>query len=114
MASNMGARNSDGQLQFTLEVPFPSQREASIAVQSLIPDCEPRKGGITKTLSVSANILSVKWTAEEARILRVSVVSFLDHLALRQSTNAAERTQSVTQGMEHIFRMLEEDMPLNV
>ncbi|KAL7848195.1 hypothetical protein AOLI_G00229130 [Acnodon oligacanthus] len=86
MASSMGARNSDGQLEFTLEVPFPSQREASIAVQSLFPDREPRKGGITKTLSVSANILSVKWTAEEARILRVSVGSFLDNLALVMET----------------------------
>ncbi|MBN3317462.1 LAGE3 protein, partial [Atractosteus spatula] len=28
------------------------------------------------------NILSVTWAADEARILRVSVGSFLDHLAL--------------------------------
>ncbi|XP_072514623.1 L antigen family member 3-like [Salminus brasiliensis] len=73
-------------LEFTVEVPFPSQREASIAVQSLFPDREPRKGGITKTLSVSANILSVKWTADEARVLRVAVASFLDHLALVMET----------------------------
>ncbi|XP_076842611.1 L antigen family member 3-like [Brachyhypopomus gauderio] len=73
---------SDGQLEFALEVPFPSQREASIALKALSPDPEPRKGGITKTLSASACTLSVKWTADEARILRVSVGSFLDHLAL--------------------------------
>ncbi|KAJ8260721.1 hypothetical protein COCON_G00164440 [Conger conger] len=66
----------------SLLVPFPSAREANIALQSLLPDREPRKGGISKELSVSDNAMSVKWTADEARILRVSVGSFLDHLAL--------------------------------
>ncbi|KAG5835276.1 hypothetical protein ANANG_G00271830 [Anguilla anguilla] len=55
---------------------------ANIALRSLLPDREPRKGGISKDLSVSDNAMSVKWTADEARILRVSVGSFLDHLAL--------------------------------
>ncbi|XP_061119090.1 L antigen family member 3-like [Conger conger] len=71
-----------GKLEFSLLVPFPSAREANIALQSLLPDREPRKGGISKELSVSDNAMSVKWTADEARILRVSVGSFLDHLAL--------------------------------
>ncbi|KAI1904984.1 hypothetical protein AGOR_G00011290 [Albula goreensis] len=71
-----------GKLEFSLLVPFPSSREASIALQSLSPDREPRKGGISKELSAAGNALSVKWTADEARILRVSVGSFLDHLAL--------------------------------
>ncbi|XP_026866175.2 EKC/KEOPS complex subunit Lage3 [Electrophorus electricus] len=80
----MASRNSssDAQLEFVLEVPFPSQREASIALQALSPDQEPRRRGITKTLGASACTLSAKWTADEARILRVSVGSFLDHLAL--------------------------------
>ncbi|XP_066498485.1 L antigen family member 3-like [Hoplias malabaricus] len=82
MASCAGANNSTGPLEFTLEIPFPSEREASIAARSLSPDPEPRKGGISKALSVSDGGLSVKWTADEARILRVSVNSFLDHLAL--------------------------------
>uniref|UniRef100_A0A3B1JZJ4 L antigen family member 3 n=1 Tax=Astyanax mexicanus TaxID=7994 RepID=A0A3B1JZJ4_ASTMX len=69
-----------------LAVPFPSQWEASIAVRSLSPDREPRKGGITRTLSVTENILSVKWTADEARVLRVAIASFLDHLALVMET----------------------------
>ncbi|KAM3874229.1 L antigen family member 3-like [Diretmus argenteus] len=71
-----------GKLEFALDVPFPSSREASIALQSLSPDREPRKGGISKRLTVSGSTLSVKWTADEARILRVSVGSFLDHLSL--------------------------------
>uniref|UniRef100_A0A3P8UP78 L antigen family member 3 n=1 Tax=Cynoglossus semilaevis TaxID=244447 RepID=A0A3P8UP78_CYNSE len=65
-----------------LEVPFPTSREAEIALRSLSPDREPRKGGITKELVLSENILSVRWSADEARILRVSVNSFLDHLSL--------------------------------
>ncbi|XP_023693835.1 L antigen family member 3-like [Paramormyrops kingsleyae] len=71
-----------GRLHFFLNVPFPSEREASIALGSLAPDSEPRKGGISKEMCTAGNILNVKWSADEARILRVSVGSFLDHLAL--------------------------------
>ncbi|XP_019961964.1 L antigen family member 3-like [Paralichthys olivaceus] len=71
-----------GKLEFSLDVPFPTSREAHIALCSLSPDREPRKGGITKHLSVSGSTLSVRWSADEARILRVSVNSFLDHLSL--------------------------------
>uniref|UniRef100_A0A3B3QEJ3 L antigen family member 3 n=1 Tax=Paramormyrops kingsleyae TaxID=1676925 RepID=A0A3B3QEJ3_9TELE len=72
---------SGGRSSF-LNVPFPSEREASIALGSLAPDSEPRKGGISKEMCTAGNILNVKWSADEARILRVSVGSFLDHLAL--------------------------------
>ncbi|XP_046870778.1 L antigen family member 3-like [Hypomesus transpacificus] len=81
MADSFNRHNS-GKLEFALDVPFPSAREASIALQSLSPDREPRKGGISKQLEVSESTLSVRWTADEARILRVSVGSFLDHLSL--------------------------------
>ncbi|KAM4532145.1 L antigen family member 3-like isoform 2-T2 [Fundulus diaphanus] len=70
-----------GKLEFFLDVPFPSSREATIALRSLSPDREPRRGAISKQLSVSGSTLSV-WSADEARILRVSVNSFLDHLSL--------------------------------
>ncbi|XP_026995315.1 L antigen family member 3-like isoform X1 [Tachysurus fulvidraco] len=70
----------------TLEVPLPSQKEVSIALRSLSPDHEPRTGATIKSLSASANALSVKWNAVEARSLRVSVGSFLDHLALIMET----------------------------
>lgn len=43
----------------SLDVPFPSSREAVIALRSLSPDREPRKGGISKQLSVSGSTLSV-------------------------------------------------------
>ncbi|XP_030625972.1 L antigen family member 3-like [Chanos chanos] len=82
-SSDLGTNNhTEQKLEFSLEVPLPSAREAHIALQSLSPDREPRKGGITKKLSASGNMLSAHWTADEARILRVSVGSFLDHLSL--------------------------------
>ncbi|XP_072310290.1 L antigen family member 3-like [Eucyclogobius newberryi] len=71
-----------GKLEFCLDVPFPSNREAVVALRSLSPDKEPRKGGITKDLTVQGHTLSVRWSADEARILRVSVNSFMDHLSL--------------------------------
>ncbi|KAH0628853.1 hypothetical protein JD844_010443 [Phrynosoma platyrhinos] len=62
-----------------LSIPFPSSLLAQIALGSLAPDPEPRKGGISKELSVMEDTLHV---ADEARILRVSVSSFLEHLSL--------------------------------
>ncbi|XP_075885901.1 L antigen family member 3-like [Nelusetta ayraudi] len=83
MAANVGDTNHEtDKLEFSLDVPFPSAREATIALRSLAPDREPRKGGISKQLSVSGSTLSVRWSADEARILRVSVTSFMDHLSL--------------------------------
>ncbi|XP_055063688.1 L antigen family member 3-like [Paramisgurnus dabryanus] len=86
MAASSSENGSNGKLEFFLKVPFPSEREAAIALQSLSPDPEPRKGGITKDLDVAGQTLSVRWTADEARILRVSVSSFLDHLSLVMET----------------------------
>uniref|UniRef100_A0A8C8S597 L antigen family member 3 n=1 Tax=Pelusios castaneus TaxID=367368 RepID=A0A8C8S597_9SAUR len=64
----------------TLRVPFPSPLEAQIAHGSLAPDPEPHKGG---DHIPSHHISSPRhWKADEARILRVSINSFLDHLAL--------------------------------
>ncbi|XP_008301009.1 L antigen family member 3-like [Stegastes partitus] len=82
METDGETNQESGKLEFSLDVPFPSAREASIALRSLSPDREPRKGGITKHLTVAGSTLSVRWSADEARILRVSVNSFLDHLKL--------------------------------
>ncbi|KAM9734759.1 L antigen family member 3-like [Menidia menidia] len=85
-----GERNPEtGKLEFCLDVPFPSPRAAAIALGSLAPDKEPRRGGISKQLTLSGSTLSVKWSAEEARILRVSVSSFMDHLSLVLETMEA-------------------------
>ncbi|XP_070781237.1 L antigen family member 3-like [Enoplosus armatus] len=85
-ASDRETSHETGKLEFSLDVPFPSSREAVVALRSLSPDREPRKGGISKQLSVSGSTLSVRWSADEARILRVSVNSFLDHLSLVMET----------------------------
>ena len=42
-----------------LRVPFPSSREAEIAHGSLSVDAEPRRGEVTKTLSVTGQQLTV-------------------------------------------------------
>ncbi|KAJ7988412.1 hypothetical protein DPEC_G00323280 [Dallia pectoralis] len=88
-APGVDNNNKQGKLEFALDVPFPSTREASIALQSLVPDREPRKGGISKEITVSGSTLSVRWRADESRILRVSVGSFMDHLALVMETMEA-------------------------
>nr|XP_028568294.1 EKC/KEOPS complex subunit LAGE3 isoform X1 [Podarcis muralis] len=69
-------------LAFELKIPFPSSSLAQIALGSLAPDPEPRKEGISKELDVTEDILHVRWRADEARILRVSISSFLEHLCL--------------------------------
>uniref|UniRef100_A0A674DM34 L antigen family member 3 n=1 Tax=Salmo trutta TaxID=8032 RepID=A0A674DM34_SALTR len=73
-------------LEFALDVPFTSTSEGSIALQCLSPDREPRKGGISKELTVSGSTLYVRWRADEARILHLSVGSFMDHLFLVMET----------------------------
>ncbi|KAG7232291.1 hypothetical protein INR49_009066, partial [Caranx melampygus] len=52
------ARAQGRRLLTSLDVPFPSSREADIALRSLSPDREPRKGGISKELAVSGSTLS--------------------------------------------------------
>ncbi|XP_042313673.1 EKC/KEOPS complex subunit LAGE3-like [Sceloporus undulatus] len=81
--ARVAARAAPGSsLVFELSIPFPSSLLARIALGSLAPDPEPRKGGISKELSVMEDTLHVRWKADEARILRVSVSSFLEHLSL--------------------------------
>ncbi|XP_057574871.1 EKC/KEOPS complex subunit LAGE3-like [Hippopotamus amphibius kiboko] len=67
---------------FALSVPFPSTLEAEIARGSLAPDAEPHQGAVGKELTVSGSILSVRWRAEDSRLLRISIVNFLDQLSL--------------------------------
>ncbi|XP_036908448.1 EKC/KEOPS complex subunit LAGE3-like [Sturnira hondurensis] len=71
---------------FTLSVPFPSPLEADIACGSLAPDAEPHRDAVRKELTVSGSVLAVCWRAEDARLLRISVVSFLDQLSLVMQT----------------------------
>ncbi|XP_011716106.1 EKC/KEOPS complex subunit LAGE3 [Macaca nemestrina] len=67
---------------FTLSVPFPTPLEAEIAHGSLAPDAEPHQRVVGKELTVSGRILAIRWKAEDCRLLRISVINFLDQLSL--------------------------------
>lgn len=67
---------------FSLSVPFPSALEAQIARGSLAPDAEPHSRAVHKELTVTGSVLAVRWRAEDSRLLRVSVINFLDQLSL--------------------------------
>lgn len=67
-------------------MPFPSPLEADIACGSLAPDAEPHPGAVRKELTVSGSVLAVRWSAEESRLLRMSVINFLDQLSLVMRT----------------------------
>ncbi|KAL8599487.1 hypothetical protein ACOMHN_065286 [Nucella lapillus] len=65
-----------------LEVTFPDGGYAKIAADTLCVDKEPKRGGVSKTISHTGNVLSVVLRSQEARLLRVSTNSFLEHLQL--------------------------------
>ena len=71
---------TNDELKAELRIPFSSAKYAQIAFNTLSVDSEPRKELIRKKLELNKEIISVYWTAKEARILRVSINSFLDHL----------------------------------
>uniref|UniRef100_A0A7N5JWG2 L antigen family member 3 n=2 Tax=Ailuropoda melanoleuca TaxID=9646 RepID=A0A7N5JWG2_AILME len=69
----------------TLTVPFPSPMEAEIAHRFLTPNARLR-GPVQKELSVNGSVLTVRWRAEDPRLLRISIISFLDQLSLVMRT----------------------------
>ncbi|XP_038069474.1 EKC/KEOPS complex subunit LAGE3-like [Patiria miniata] len=83
--NNMAASMDTGKHECDLSIPFPSAREAEIAYNTLRVDKEPRKE-ITKELQLVENTLKVRFTATEARLLRVAVGSFMDYLNLTIQT----------------------------
>ncbi|XP_052027552.1 EKC/KEOPS complex subunit LAGE3 [Apodemus sylvaticus] len=72
--------------RFALFVPFPTSLEAEIACGSLAPDVEPHRGLVGKELKVSGSMLEVHWIAEDSRLLRISIMNFLDQLSLVVNT----------------------------
>ncbi|XP_036912862.1 EKC/KEOPS complex subunit LAGE3 isoform X2 [Sturnira hondurensis] len=59
---------------------------ADIARGSLTPDAEPHREAIRKELTVSGSVLAVCWRAEDAHLLRISIINFLDQLSLVMQT----------------------------
>ncbi|XP_003421759.2 EKC/KEOPS complex subunit LAGE3 [Loxodonta africana] len=68
--------------EFSLTVPFRSPLEAEIARGSLAPDAEPHRGVVHKELTLNGSVLAVHWTAEDPRLLRISIINFLDQLSM--------------------------------
>ena len=71
---------TNDELKAELKIPFATAKHAQIAFNTLSVDTEPRKELIRKKLELNNEILTINWTAKEARILRVSINSILDHL----------------------------------
>lgn len=70
-------------MEMTLEIPFSDRRQAEIACNSLSVDPEPPRSGLKKTLKVEKeSILSVHFSCDTARTLRVGVKAFFDLLVL--------------------------------
>ncbi|XP_037006514.2 EKC/KEOPS complex subunit LAGE3 isoform X2 [Artibeus jamaicensis] len=59
---------------------------ADIARGSLAPDAEPHREAIRKELTVSGSVLAICWRAEDAHLLRISIINFLDQLSLVMRT----------------------------
>lgn len=73
---------TEKKLKVDLSVPFPTEREAQIAFGTLSVDSEPKRGGVKKELVVKGNVLNIHFEALEARMMRVGMNSFFDHLNL--------------------------------
>jgi tRNA threonylcarbamoyladenosine modification (KEOPS) complex Pcc1 subunit len=72
--------------QCELRIPFPNEKLANIAFTTMSVDKEPKRSHVKKQLKVEDNVLLVSFEAEEARMLRVAVGSFLDLLTLTIDT----------------------------
>ncbi len=69
-----------------MNIPFSSSREASIAYDALRVEVEPARSRVTRTMRVEGDTLSVNLKAENAKNLRVSANSLLEHLVLITET----------------------------
>jgi EKC/KEOPS complex subunit PCC1/LAGE3 len=76
------------ELKAEIRIPFTNREHARIVFNTLSVDKEPRKELITRKLTLIDNgtVLRADWVAKEARLLRVSINSFLDHLNLVLNT----------------------------
>ena len=69
-----------------MNIPFSCSREASIAYDALRVEVEPARSRVTRTMRVEGDTLSVNLKAENAKNLRVSANSLLEHLVLITET----------------------------
>ena len=69
-----------------VSIPFCDERQATIVYNSFRVEVEPPRSKVSRTLSVDGSNLVVIFSSSEIRNLRVSVNSFLEHLALVAET----------------------------
>jgi hypothetical protein len=69
-----------------LDIPFSNERDAITVFKALSVDPEPKRSGITKTLTLTGNTLKVQFKCGELKTLRVSVNTFMDLLYLSVQT----------------------------
>jgi len=74
------------EMESELWIPFSSGREAEIVYNALRVEVEPARSKVTRVLEVEGPVLHLMLRAEEARSLRVSLNSFLEHLILATET----------------------------
>jgi tRNA threonylcarbamoyladenosine modification (KEOPS) complex Pcc1 subunit len=67
-------------------IPFPSEREAEVAFNSLRVEVEPSRSKVVRVLKNEGSTLTATFTAGELRNLRVSVGGFFEHLILVTET----------------------------
>ena len=73
-------------MEFSLDVPYSTEREAGIAYDALRVEKEPPRSCVSRDMRQDGCMLRVKFQAAEARNLRVSVNGFLEHLILVSET----------------------------
>ncbi|CAL8079915.1 unnamed protein product [Orchesella dallaii] len=67
-----------------MKIPFNCAREAEIAYNSLRVDSEPKRSQVLRSLSVDGTALVIDLIAPDARQIRLSMNSLLDHVLLVQ------------------------------
>lgn len=73
-------------METELRIPFGCGREAEIVYNSLRVEVEPARSKVSRVLEVEGATLVAKLRAEEARSLRVSLNSLLEHIILATET----------------------------
>ncbi|KAI7864402.1 transcription factor Pcc1-domain-containing protein [Spinellus fusiger] len=69
-----------------LEIPFPSERLATVAMRVLSVDKELKADQVQRTLTTAEEILTVRFECTSTRMLRVSVNSFLEMVGMVTKT----------------------------
>nr|XP_044995860.1 EKC/KEOPS complex subunit LAGE3-like [Jaculus jaculus] len=69
-------------LEFSVTVPFRSPLEAQAARRSLISNARRQQMMVQQEFTVDNSTLSVRWTAEDPILFRISINNFLDQLFL--------------------------------